>query len=188
MSRVLVVGAGAVGARAARHLAAVGDVELHVHDIRSERAASVAQALGPAARVSEDADEACDVAILAVPAGSHAERAAGLARRGIAVVSTSDAVTDVRALLDLDAEATERGVAVLAGAAFAPGLTCLLAAHAATMFDQVDEVHVARAGTGGPACARQHHAALSGAALDWRDGGWMHRTAGSGRELCWFPD
>jgi predicted dinucleotide-binding enzyme len=188
MRRVLLLGAGAVGARAARHLSADGDVELRIHDLRVERATSVANALGPGAEISADGEDDCDVAVLALPAGSHAERAAELARRGVAVVSTSDAVADVRALLDLDAEATERGVAVIAGAAFSPGLTCLLAAHAGTMFDDVDEVHVARAGTGGPACARQHHAALSGAAIDWRDGGWMHRTAGSGRELCWFPD
>src|SRR5207249_5996156 len=43
-------------------------------------------------------------------------------------------------------------------------------------------------GTGGPACARAHHRALAGAAIDWRDGEWRHRPAGSGRELCWFPD
>jgi hypothetical protein len=47
---------------------------------------------------------------------------------------------------------------------------------------------VARLGTGGPACARQHHRALAGTALDWRDGGWLQRQGGSGRELCWFPD
>ena len=47
---------------------------------------------------------------------------------------------------------------------------------------------MARSGTGGPACARQHHRALSGTALDWRDGAWQRRPAGSGRELCWFPD
>ncbi len=55
-------------------------------------------------------------------------------------------------------------------------------------FATVTEVHVARSGTGGPACARQHHAALTGQGLDWRDGAWQPRTAGSGRELCWFPD
>jgi hypothetical protein len=43
-------------------------------------------------------------------------------------------------------------------------------------------------GTGGPACARQHHDALAASALDWRDGGWVRRRGGSGRELCWFPD
>ena len=45
------------------------------------------------------------------------------------------------------------------GAGFAPGLTCVLAAHGAARFDQVDEIHVAKSGTGGPACARQHHRA-----------------------------
>jgi hypothetical protein len=43
-------------------------------------------------------------------------------------------------------------------------------------------------GTGGPSCAQAHHRALAGAALDWRDGTWVTRRAGSGRELCWFPD
>jgi hypothetical protein len=77
---------------------------------------------------------------------------------------------------------------VVAGAGFAPGLTCVLATHAAGTFDSVDEVHVAKVGTGGPTCARQHHDALAGEALDWRDGGWVRRRGGSGRELCWFPD
>ena len=104
------------------------------------------------------------------------------------MVSTSDAIVDVQALLDLDTEARERGVTVVVGGGFAPGLTCVLAAHAAAGFDEVDEVHVAKVGTGGPACARQHHRALGGMALDWRDGGWVHRPSGSGRELCWFPD
>ena len=25
-------------------------------------------------------------------------------------------------------------------------------------------------------------------AIDWREGGWIQRPPGSGRELCWFPD
>jgi hypothetical protein len=79
-------------------------------------------------------------------------------------------------------------VAIVVGASFSPGLSCLLARHAAAALDRVDEVHVARAGTGGPACARQHHRALAERSLDWRDGGWWRRPAGSGRELCWFPD
>ena len=74
------------------------------------------------------------------------------------------------------------------GAGFSPGYTCLLARHAAARLDSVDEIHVARSGTGGPACARQHHRALAGTAVDWRDGEWQERRAGSGRELCFFPD
>jgi hypothetical protein len=64
----------------------------------------------------------------------------------------------------------------------------VLARFAGATLDVVDEIHVAKAGTGGPACARQHHLALKGVAVDWRDGAWTQRSAGSGRELCWFPD
>ena len=74
------------------------------------------------------------------------------------------------------------------GAAFAPGLTCVLARLAGQGMAKVDEVHVARVGTGGPSCARHHHRSLGGVGIDWRDGGWVRRPAGSGRELCWFPE
>ena len=129
-----------------------------------------------------------DVAVLAGPAGTHATTARRFLGHGVHVVSVSDAVEDVRALLALDAEARERGVTVVAGAGFAPGLSCVLAKHAAAGFDHVDEVHVAKVGTGGPACARHHHTALNRQAIDWRDGQWLNRPGGSGRELCWFPD
>lgn len=187
MPTVLVVGAGAVGARAARQLAGAGGVRVLVSDVRRKRAEAVVASLGGDAAVA-DVDTPADVAVLAGPAGDHAGTATALLRRGLAIVSTSDDVDDVRALLDLDAEARERGRPVVAGAAFSPGLTCLLARHAAATFDRVDEIHVARAGTGGPACARQRHHALARPGLDWRDGGWVRRPSGSGRELCWFPD
>lgn len=191
--RALVIGAGAVGARAARQLASTEGVDVAVHDARRARAESVVASLGGTAAVAERADGAgdtadVDVALLATPAGTHVELARTFLRRGVPVVSTSDDLDDVRRLLDLDAEARERGIAVVVGAAFSPGLTCLLARHAASTLDRVDEIHVARSGTGGPACARQRHRALGDTALDWRDGGWVRRPAGSGRELCWFPD
>jgi hypothetical protein len=106
----------------------------------------------------------------------------------VSVVSVADDVDEVRSLLDLDTVARVNNVAVVIGAGFAPGLTCVLAAHAASLFDRVDEIHVAKAGTGGPACASTHHHALGSSAVDWRDGTWVKRRAGSGRELCWFPD
>jgi hypothetical protein len=79
-------------------------------------------------------------------------------------------------------------VSVVAGATMSPWLSCLLAAHGATLLDRVDEVHVARHGVAGPACARQRLRALRGTALDWRDGEWVRRPGFSGRELNWFPD
>jgi len=186
--RVLVVGVGAVGARAVRQLVESDDVDqVVVVDVDPVRQAAVVEASGDKAIAGADRDVA-DAVLLAGPPGTHADLAGHHLAAGRPVVSTSDSIDDVTALLDLDAEARIRELPVVVGAAFSPGYSCLLARHAARSFDDVTEVHVARSGTGGPACARQHHAALTGQALDWRDGGWQRRPAGSGRELCWFPD
>ena len=192
MARIVVVGAGAVGARAARQLLSSEEAvsDLAVVDADPRRSATVAASLaGPARSVAWDEallDDA-DVVVLACP-GGHRALAESALERGVHVVSVADDIPQVRALLGLDAEARERGLTVVVGAGFAPGLACVLARHAAAAFDSVDEVHVAKAGTGGPACARVHHRALGSWAIDWRDGAWVRRAGGSGRELAWFPD
>ena len=190
--RIAVIGLGAVGSRAARQLVASENVESVVlRDIRTARVDEVAESLGPKAIAEHQAVTAppvADAVILAGPPGDHAAQAIELINRDIPVISVSDSVADVEALLDLGPLALARGVSLVIGAGFSPGLTCVLARHAANRFDQVDEIHVAKVGTGGPACARQHHEALGNSAIDWRDGGWQRRPGGSGRELCWFPD
>ena len=103
--------------------------------------------------------------------------------RGCHVVSTSDDADDVRDLLELDTS-----TAVIAGAAASPGLTGLVSRNLAAKFDELDEIHVASHGTGGPSCAQQHHRALAGTSIGLHDGTWLKRPSGSGRELCWFPD
>jgi len=191
--KVLVLGVGAVGARAARYLVANDDVtSVLVGDASAKRRATVAASLGPRARAIDSLDDMAgtdvDVVLLASPAACQAEHARRVIAEGRNVVATADSIPAVRSLLDLDAEARERGVTVAVGASFSPGLSCLLARHAASLFDSVDEVHIARHGTGGPACARQHHSALRGRGIDWRDKGWARRPPGSGRELSFFPD
>jgi hypothetical protein len=128
------------------------------------------------------------VAVIATPTGSQAALARLAVHAGVPTVTTSDDLGEVRDLLQLDQEARYHEIPVIVGAGFMPGLTCLLARLAARELDAVDEVHVAKVGTGGPACARQHHRSLSSTALDWRDGRWTRRAGGSGRELAWFPD
>lgn len=108
--------------------------------------------------------------------------------RGLHVVAAADDPVVVRALLGLDAEGRERGLSVAVGACLAPGLGCVLAARAASTLDKVEEIHTASLGTGGPACARRHHSALSSLALDWYDGAWHRAPGGSGRTLVWFPE
>lgn len=189
--RVAVVGLGAVGTRAARQLASTPSVtRVQVADERAARVDEVRESLGTKARsvAVDEIGSSVDVAVLATDGPAQVELARRLIDAGTSVVTTTDAVASVRSLLDLGPEAEARGVSLAVGATFSPGLTCVLARLAADRMDTVDEIHVARLGTGGPVCAREHHRALGGTAIDWRDGGWQHRPAGSGRELKWFPD
>ncbi len=189
---VAVLGAGAVATRLARQLVSTDAVErVILRNGRSDRVLKVAEALGDLAVVdrSDYLDPVdADVVVLAGPNRSQLEGAQTFLRRNQNLVTTTDSVSVVRALLGLDTEARERGVTVVVGAGFAPGLSCVLASHVAGWFDSVDEIHIAKAGTGGPSCARQHHLALGGMAVDWHEGAWHQRHGGSGRELCWFPD
>ncbi|HET6951452.1 MAG TPA: saccharopine dehydrogenase NADP-binding domain-containing protein [Acidimicrobiales bacterium] len=188
--RILVSGAGAVGARAARHLVADAAVEaVLVDEPDRKRQTAVVRSLGERAQAVDEPDPTvADLVLLASPPARHVAVARRAVAAGRHVVSVADSVAAVEGLLDLHAEARERGVVVAVGAGFGPGLSCVLAHHAAGEFDTVDEIHVAHHGTGGPACARQHHAALRGVGFDWRDHTWRRRPPGSGRELCFFPD
>lgn len=201
--RVALVGIGAVGTRAARHLLADPDVDslVLVHrdpggvaaivdsfvplkgDAPSSVGPRVEIRVGMASEVPEDAD----VVVLTQPEGVREAAEIALAR-GVHVVSTADDPAEVRRLLALDSEARRVARSVAVGVAMAPGLSCVLATFGARALDVVNQVHVSSLGTGGPACARRHHAALSSAATDWLNGEWHRRPGGSGRELVWFPE
>lgn len=129
----------------------------------------------------------CDIAILSHP-GPHSPLAAVLLEAGVHVVSVSDTIDDVRALLDLHDLASSFDRTIVVGAGMSPGLTGLLARLLVDRTAACDEIHLAVHGTAGPACARQHHVALAGRAIGYHDGTWATRAAGGGRELCWFPE
>lgn len=185
---VAVVGLGVVGARVARQLTS-SSIPVLVHDRRADLQNVTARALK-----AGEIDSAIDlhpgetsVVVLATPSrqGSLTRR---LVERGLNVVCTSDDVEDVRDLLELDGVARANNVSIVVGAAASPGLSGLLVAELASRVDVIDEIHVGVHGTGGPACARQHHRALAGDAPGWHDGEWISRPGGSGRELLWFPE
>ena len=183
---VVVIGAGVTGSRVAANLAGVDGLRIGVIDTRDDVARAVARSVSGAVVELAHAKVA-DVVVLALPA-PHAELARELVESGVAVVSMSDDVVDVEALLAMHPLAERRGVGLVVGAAMAPGLTGLLARNLAVQLDAVDEIHVAMHGTAGPACARQHHRALGGTSVGLHDGEWIRRPAGAGRELCWFPE
>lgn len=171
MSKIALIGEGVVGRRIVNRLPVVVDADIVVRDPRS---ASVVSA-------------GVDLAILA-HGGSHYEVAAALLDKGVAVLSVTDDLHDVAALLDLDDLARRSGVPLVVGAGMTPGLTGLLSRFLASQLSSCDEIHLAVHGTAGPSCAHEHHRALSGRAIGFHDGEWIQRPAGSGRELCWFPE
>lgn len=188
-----IVGLGATGTHVLRSLIESTTGVVHVHDTRPEvldRAVALGAAGGTRVvghRAVEELLSEASVLVLATPTGGHGVVAGAAIQRGVSVVSLSDSLDDVRDLFDLDAAAKGAEVSIVIGAGMAPGLTCVLARHAADGLDEVAEVAVAKAGTGGPACARQHHRAMKRNAWDWVDGMWFERRGGSGRDLVWFP-
>lgn len=181
--RVTIHGLGAVGGRIAEYLTRSGNIDV----VAATTGASGVDNDLPMRTAPAGTCVPCDVAVLAVPPGHHASLAQQHLEAGADVVSVSDAVDDITALLELDAVAKQADRRLAVGAAFSPGYTCLLSDHANRYFDEISEIHVAKDGTGGPACARQHHAALKRQGWQLRDGSWLRPTGGSGRELLWFP-
>ena len=100
MTRIAVLGVGAVGARVARQLlSSEGVDEVALRDDQAARLQTIAASLGDGARI-DDGDYGdpidADVVVLAGPASTHVTVARAAIARGQAVVSTSDAVADVR--------------------------------------------------------------------------------------------
>lgn len=164
-----IVGTGVVGTRVSMHLQSLG-LQAHIVPLRHS---------------TELFD--CRVVVLA-HGGPHAPLVSAYVTRGVSVVSVGDNLKDVLSILDLEDRATANGASVIAGAACSPGLSGMLVNHVVSAFESIDEAHTAVHGTGGPKCAQQHHDSLAGVSVGWHDGEWLQRPAGSGRELCWFPD
>ena len=188
--RVGLVGLGAVGTRIARALVESPEVRgVMVRSTRAERLEQAVETLGSKASAwGPDDEPGPDVVVLASASGSHVTAARHHVGRGRSVVSCSDDVDEIDGLLDLDDEAAAAGVTVVAGAAFSPGLSCVLARHAASSLDRVTEVHTAMVGVGGPACAQQRRRLHSHPGREWRDDRWVDVEGGSAQELVWFPD
>ena len=184
-------GAGVVGSRVAETLRLFSHQQICVYDTEQIIAQRLAGRLSGGeyqiSVVDRNAMKSAKVVVLCGPS-PHFSIAKELLDASVSVVSTSDDIADCLNLLTLSQLAIENKATLIVGAASSPGMSGLLVRHLAESFDSIDEVHVALHGTGGPACARQHHRALSGQSIGWHDGEWLRRPAGSGRELCWFPE
>jgi hypothetical protein len=182
-----VVGCGVTGGRVAAGLHRFGH-RVAVFDVLHGNAVAVSRQ-SPGVVVVDAVEDltVCDLVVLCQPAG-HAELAAQFLRDSTAVVSISDDLADLSALLSLTDLAHRHEVPLVVGAGMAPGLSGLLARYLGDQMQQLDELHVAIHGTAGPACARQHHHALASDSQAWHDGRWIEMPGGSGRDLVWFPE
>ncbi len=190
VSRLAVVGCGATGTRVARQLLRGDDrASVVLVDSTAGLAEHVAASLGPdvAWKDGTKPPKNCRIVILAMDCGDHVGAARRALEAGQHVISLSDRLADIRRLLQLNELAIDNDATLVVGAGMMPGLTDVLATHGAAWLDEVSEIHVSKFGTGGPACARQHHRSLKGICIDWRNGQWVRRAGGSGRELAWFP-
>jgi len=193
MTVALVVGTGDVGARAARQLVDTpGFATILLADRDTSRARSVAEALGPSAHAIEYVPgEAIppDVGVIAcaLPAGVSHDVVAAAIVAGVPVASTDDEHDALEQLRALDQNARASGVTVAIGCGLAPGLSDVLAAHAASLFESVDEIRVARTGWAGAASVDtvRHERRLPVRA--WRDGGWREERS-RGDALVFFPE
>lgn len=184
-----VIGAGVVGGRVVRHIISGTNAgSVFVADARPAAADAVVDACGGrAVAVPRERALHAPVVVIATPAPQLALASSAL-ERGAHVVTTSDEVEDVTSLLRLASSGGELRTSLVVGANLSPGIAGLVARMLVAQLDDADEIHVAMHGTGGPSCARQHHRALAGIGVGWHDGEWIERPAGSGRELCYFPE
>ena len=186
-----IFGAGVVGARVAESLSIESQTSIAVYDSSQIVAQRLARRLSETNSLIKATNRSelhrAKVVVLAGPS-PHTPVAKEFLGKGVSIVSTSDDIADCLNLLSLSDLATENKATLIIGAASSPGMSGLLVRNLSKAFDSIDEVHIALHGTGGPACARQHHRALSGQSIGWHDGEWLRRPAGSGRELCWFPE
>lgn len=183
--RIGVLGAGLVGRRAAGVLADAG-VEAVL--IGRHSAPDVADSRIETRRDADAEHPDLDAVITATRSLHQVALAERWLRRDVPVVTTADRPEAVRALWTLGGAAALRGVPLAVGAAYAPGLSTLMAGHLATGLDEITHVTTARFGTGGPTCAREHHRSMAARAHEVHDGRPRWALGGSGRTLVWFPE
>ncbi len=151
----MLVGAGAVGGRAARQLTDTAGVDrVLIVERRKSHAELVAAAMGARVEILDwTPDNALPEGIAAVacalPAGNEQPIASRAVEAGVPFASSGDDEHDLMGLRSLTEPARRADISILAGCGLAPGLADVLARHAADAFDEVDEVGVARSGTAG---------------------------------------
>ena len=116
--------------------------------------------------------------VISSSSGHHLETAQRAIKNGISVISTSNKISDVVGLLKLEDLAKENDAMIVAGSAFAPGLTYCVGRFCVKRLDSVDEIISLKMVQVDRMCA--HHRAMKRPSIEWCDGQWVRRPGGSG--------
>lgn len=205
MKIIALGGAGDMGSRAVRELAASDEVdELMIADYEEENASLLARELGgKCASMRVDANngselaraiEGYDVAVSAIgPFYKYEYKVAkGAVEAGVDYVSICDDYDAAAAVYELDAEAKKKKVTVLTGLGWTPGISNVLALKGAGALDEVDEIAVS---WGGSASDSEGYAVIlhtihifTGFVPSFQNGRVKMVPAGSDREKVLFPE
>lgn len=205
MKVVVLGGAGDMGSRAARELGRAPEVEvLTIADRNLEKAKQVAASIGPRAqaRAVDARDHDALVQLMAehdVAAGAigpfylfEVPVARAAIDAGRPYVSICDDHDAMEAVLELDAEARQRGVTLLTGLGWTPGLSNVLARKGVDMLDSAREVHIAWCGASadseGYAVVLHTMHIFTGSVPTFTGGTMVRVPAGTGRKVVTFPD
>lgn len=206
MRAIVLGGAGDMGSRTVRTLAAYPEVEqLTVADINLGRAEVLVRSLGGEPRlraVRVNADDprhlsevmaGHDVAASAIGPFYKYERKVAQAAlvAGVDYVSICDDYDAAQAVLELDEEAQARGRRILTGLGWTPGLSNLLARRGADALDLTERIHIAWTGASadskGYAVVLHTIHILTGLVPSYQQGRQITVPAGSGKVRVQFP-
>lgn len=205
MKVVVLGGAGDMGAVAVRDLAQNPKVtSLVIADYNYDKARMLAASLNSpkvsAVRVNAHDRDAlvrvltgCDVAVGAIGPFYEFERICAQAAitAGCNYISLCDDFDAALEVLELDRAARDRGVTVLTGLGWTPGISNVLASLAAWELDSVQDIRVAWGGSAsdsdGFAVVLHTLHIFSGNVLSFQNGKELYVPAGSGRKQLLFP-
>ena len=205
MHIVVLGGAGDMGSHAVRDLLTHTEAQVTVADYRLEAAQALVAELGAGDRVQARFVDANDPASLSeVLSGADAaigcigpfyayatKVARGALAAGVPYVDICDDYGPIEELFALDEEAKAKGITLITGLGWTPGITNLLARKGASQFDTVEQIHIAWAGgaedSQGLAVVMHVLYAVTGDVPSYRKGEWVQVPASSGKEKVVFP-
>ena len=206
MKIIVLGGAGDMGSMTVRDLAANPDVaELAIADYNLEGAQALAAEISDprVTAVKVDANdheslvaaiEPYDVAASAVGPFYAFERkcASGAIDAGKHYVSLCDDYDAAQSVFELDGKASERGVTVLTGLGWTPGISNVLVRKAAEQLDTIERIHVCWGASAddseGFAVVLHTLHIFSGKVPSFQEGQLIEVPAGSAKEQVRFPE